>query len=158
MMVRDAQDGNLDLNESRHVVPGSSTPIIYRPARGPAQVIAPGSYQLTAYSVVDGEALWFVRGLTCQPKSAPTIAGDIVYFNGWTPGNDAGEQVELPTFAEVIASADANHDGKLSQTELPQAWQPTGTWRAIDLDRDGILNEREWTFFRTRRASHNESL
>ena len=70
-------------------------------------------------------------------------------------GNDAGQQVELPPFAEVIAAADANHDGKLSQKELPPAWQPTGTWRAIDLDRDGFLNEREWTFFRTRRASRN---
>src|SRR5712691_2912491 len=89
-------------------------------------------------------------GSHCQPKSAPTIAGDIVYFNGWTPVNDAGQQVELPTFAEVIAAADANHDGKLSQAELPQPWQPTGTWRAVALDRDGFLNGREWTFFRTR--------
>src|SRR5438876_4513988 len=152
----DADSGKTAWKMPRNVINGYSTPIIYRPARdGPAQVIAPGSYQLTAYSIVNGETLWFVRGLTCQPKSPPTIAGDIVYFNGWTPGNDAGEQVELPTFAEVIASADANHDGKLSQSELRQPWQPTGTWRAIDLDRDGFLNEREWTFFRTRRASRN---
>jgi outer membrane protein assembly factor BamB len=104
---------------------------------------------------VDGEPVWLVRGLTCQPKSAPTIAGDIVYFNGWTSGNDAGQQVKLPAFAEVIAAADANGDAKLAQAELPPPWQPTGTWRAIDLDRDGFLNEREWTFFRTRRASRN---
>ncbi len=151
----DANSGKIVWKTPRDVINGYSTPVIYRPARGPAQVIAPGSYQLTAYSVVDGEPLWFVRGLTCQPKSAPTIAGDILYFNGWTPGNDAGQQVELPPFAEVIAAADANHDGKLSQAELPPPWQPTGTWRAIDLDRDGFLNEREWTFFRSRRASRN---
>ncbi len=151
----DADSGKIVWKTPRDVINGYSTPIIYRPARGPAQVIAPGSYQLTAYSIVNGEPLWFVRGLTCQPKSTPAIAGDIVYFNGWTTGNDAGQQVELPAFAEVIASADANNDGKLSQKELPQPWQPTGTWRAIDLDRDGFLNEREWTFFRTRRASRN---
>ena len=151
----DANSGKIAWKRPRAVINGYSTPTIYRPARGPTQVIAPGSYQLTAYSVANGEPLWFVRGLTCQPKSAPTIAGEIVYFNGWTPGNDTGEQVELPPFAEVIAAADANHDGKLSQSELPPAWQPTGTWRAIDLDRDGFLNEREWEFFRTRRASRN---
>jgi outer membrane protein assembly factor BamB len=83
------------------------------------------------------------------------IAGGVVYFNGWTPGNDAGEQVDLPVFTEVAAAADANRDGKLAQVELPKPWQPTGTWRAVDLDRDGFLNEREWTFFRTRRASRN---
>jgi outer membrane protein assembly factor BamB len=151
----DTASGRIAWRTPREVINGYSTPMIYRPARGPAQVIAPGSYQLTAYSIVDGEVLWLVRGLTCQPKSAPTIAGDIVYFNGWTTGNDAGQQVDLPPFAEVIAKADANHDGKLAQMELPPPWQPTGTWRAIDLDRDGFLNQREWTFFRTRRASRN---
>ncbi|MCW5982633.1 MAG: PQQ-binding-like beta-propeller repeat protein [Bryobacteraceae bacterium] len=151
----EADSGKVAWKTPREVINGYSTPIVHRPAGGPAQVIAPGSYQLTAYSVADGEPRWFVRGLTCQPKSAPTIAGDIVYFNGWTPGNDSGQQVELPTFSEVIAAADANRDGKLSPEELPQPWQPTGTWRAVDLDRDGFLNEREWTFFRTRRASRN---
>jgi outer membrane protein assembly factor BamB len=155
IMAVDAVSGKIAWKKPRNVINGYSTPMIYRPARGPAQVIAPGSYQLTAYSIVNGEPIWFVRGLTCQPKSAPTIAGDILYFNGWTVGNDSGEQVDLPPFAEVIAAADANHDGKLSQAELPPPWQPTGTWRAIDLDRDGFLNEREWTFFRTRRASRN---
>jgi outer membrane protein assembly factor BamB len=153
-----ADSGKVAWKRPRDVINGYSTPIVYRPASGPTQVIAPGSYQLIAYSVADGEPVWFVRGLTCQPKSAPTIAGDIVYFNGWTSGNDAGQQAELPAFADVIAAADANRDGKLSQDELPPPWQPTGTWRAIDLDRDGFLNEREWTFFRTRRASRNALL
>lgn len=151
----DAANGKIVWRTPREVINGYSTPIIHRPARGPAQVIAPGSYRLTAYSIVDGEPVWFVRGLTCQPKSLPIIAGDSLYFSGWTTGNDAGEQVDLPVFAEVIAAADANRDGKLAQSELPKPWQPTGTWRAIDLDRDGFLNEREWTFFRTRRASRN---
>jgi outer membrane protein assembly factor BamB len=155
MIGVDADSGKIAWKTPRNVINGYSTPLIYRPARGPAQVIAPGSYQLTAYSVADGEPLWFVRGLTCQPKSVPTVAGDILYFNGWTSGNDAGQQVQLPVFTEVIAAADANHDNKLAQAELPPPWQPTGTWRAIDLDRDGFLNEREWTFFRTRRASRN---
>jgi outer membrane protein assembly factor BamB len=79
----------------------------------------------------------------------------MLYFNGWTSGNDTGQQVDLPGFDEVAAAADANHDRKLAPAELPKPWQPTGTWRAVDLDRDGFLNEREWSFFRTRRASRN---
>ncbi len=151
----DAATGKTAWQKPREVINGYSTPLIHRPSKGPTQVIAPGSYQLTAYSVDDGATQWFVRGLTCQPKSAPVIDGDTLYFSGWTPGNDAGEQVDLPEFPEVAAKADANRDGKLAQSELPKPWQPTGTWRAIDLDRDGFLNEREWTFFRTRRASRN---
>jgi len=151
----DAESGKIAWKTTRDVMNGYSTPAIYHPAHGPAQVVVPGSYQLTAYSIADGETLWFVRGLTCQPKSAPIISGDVLYFNGWTVGNDEGQQVELPPFAKAIAAADANHDGKLSQAELPKAWQPDGAWRAIDLNRDGFLNEREWEFFRLRRASRN---
>ncbi|MBK9168186.1 MAG: PQQ-binding-like beta-propeller repeat protein [Bryobacterales bacterium] len=154
----DAETGKVAWKLPRNVINGYSTPIVHRPASGPAQIIAPGSYQLTAYSVVDGEIVWFARGLTCQPKSAPTIAGDVLYFSGWTSGNDAGQQVDLPPFAEVIAAADANGDGKLSPDELPKPWQPTGSWRAVDLDRDGFMNEREWTFFRTRRAARNAAM
>lgn len=158
MIAFDARTGKTAWKAPREVINGYSTPTVYRPPDGPAQILAPGSYQLTAYSVRDGEQLWFVRGLTCQPKSAPVIADGVVYFNGWTAGNDDGQQVDLPPFAEVIKAADANGDGKLAQSELPPPWQPTGTWRAIDLDRDGFLNEREWTFFRTRRASRNAIL
>lgn len=155
LIAVDAATGKVAWKKPREVINGYATPIVYQPPSGPAQIIAPGSYQLTAYSVVDGSTLWFVRGLTCQPKSAPAISGDTLYFSGWTSGNDEGQQVDLPAFPEVAAAADSNHDGKLAPTELPKPWQPTGTWRAVDLDRDGFLNQREWEFFRIRRASRN---
>jgi len=155
MIAVHAGSGKIAWKTPRDVMNGYSTPVIYHSPQGSAQVIVPGSYQLTAYSIANGEMLWFVRGLTCQPKSAPVIAGDVLYFNGWTVGNDEGQQVELPPFAKAIAAADANHDGKLTQAELPKVWQPDGAWRAIDLNRDGFLDEREWEFFRLRRASRN---
>lgn len=151
----DADNGEIAWKKPRNVINGYSTPLVYRPESGPAQIIAPGSYRLTAYSIVDGSEEWFVRGLTCQPKSAPTIADGILYFSGWTSGNDAGQQVDLPPFSEVIAAADKNGDNLLAQSELPPPWQPTGSWRAVDLDRSGLMNEREWTFFRSRRAARN---
>jgi len=154
----DAATGKIAWKTPRNVINGYSSPIVHRPPNGSAQVIAPGSYQLTAYSVRDGEPLWIVRGLTCQPKSPPIVAGDTLYFNGWNSGNDAGQQVDLPLFEKVTAAADSNRDGKLAQLELPKPWQPTGTWRAIDLDRDGFMNKREWELFRVRRASRNAFL
>src|SRR5262249_31333785 len=117
--------------------------------------IVPGSYQLIAYEVETGKKLWWVRGLTWQVKSMAVISGDIVYFNGWAPGGDRGEEADLAPFQVAIEKCDKNHDGKLAQDELPKEWQPTGTWGAIDLDRDGLLNERDWNFFRARRAAQN---
>src|SRR5438270_8096213 len=147
LLAVDVNDGHtLWKTERPEVTHGFSTPILYRPESGPAQVIVPGSYQLIAYSVESGEKLWWVRGLTWQVKSMPVIAGNILYFNGWAPGGDPGEQAELPSFQEVIGKCDKNQDGKLSQDELPKEWQPTGSWGAIDLDRDGLLSERDWNF------------
>jgi outer membrane protein assembly factor BamB len=156
LLAVDKSDGHtLWKTERPEVTHGFSTPILYHPPGGADQVIVPGSYQLIGYSVATGEKLWWVRGLTWQVKSMPVIAGNIVYFNGWAPGGDPGEQADLPTFQEVVAKADKNHDGKLAQDELPKEWQPTGTWGAIDLDGDGKLNERDWNFFRARRAAQN---
>jgi len=156
LLAVDKNDGHtLWKTERPEVTHGFSTPILYRPESGPAQVIVPGSYQLIAYAVGSGEKLWWVRGLTWQVKSMAVIAGDMLYFNGWAPGGDPGEQADLPAFAEVLAKCDQNHDGLLGKDELPKEWQPTGSWEAVDLDRDGLLNERDWNFFRARRAAQN---
>jgi outer membrane protein assembly factor BamB len=156
LLAIDKNDGHtLWKTERPEVTHGFSTPILYRPEAGPAQVIVPGSYQLIAYAVDSGAKLWWVRGLTWQVKSMPVIAGNILYFNGWAPGGDSGEQADLPPFQDAIAKCDKNHDGMLGKDELPKEWQPTGSWEAIDLDRDGLLNERDWNFFRARRAAQN---
>ena len=156
LLAVDRNDGHtLWKTERPEVTHGFSTPILCRLKSGPTQVIVPGSYQLIAYSVDTGEKLWWVRGLTWQVKSMPVIAGDILYFNGWAPGGDPGEQADLPAFREVIAKCDRNHDGMLGKDELPKEWQPTGSWEAVDLDSDGLLNERDWNFFRARRAAQN---
>lgn len=156
LLAVDKNDGHtLWKTERPEVTHGFSTPILYRPESGPAQVIVPGSYQLIAYAVATGQKLWWVRGLTWQVKSMPVIAGDMLYFNGWAPGGDPGEQADLPAFSEAIAKCDRNHDGLLGKDELPKEWQPTGSWEAVDLDRDGLLNERDWNFFRARRAAQN---
>jgi outer membrane protein assembly factor BamB len=156
LLAVDKNDGHtLWKTERPEVTHGFSTPILYRSKSGATQVIVPGSYQLIAYSVDTGEKLWWVRGLTWQVKSMPVIAGDILYFNGWAPGGDPGEQADIPAFQEVIAKCDRNHDGMLGKDELPKEWQPTGSWEAVDLDSDGLLNERDWNFFRARRAAQN---
>ncbi|MDX1980602.1 MAG: PQQ-binding-like beta-propeller repeat protein [Bryobacteraceae bacterium] len=132
-----------------------STPAVYRPARGPVEIIMPGAYQMVSYSAETGEKLWWLRGLTWQPKSPPIIHEGVLYFNGWAPGGDPGQQRDLPPFEEVARSADVNQDGKLSQQEVPADLRHSGSWGAIDLDKDGLLNARDWSFYRARRAARN---
>src|SRR5262249_26472080 len=74
LLAVDKNDGHtLWKTERPEVTHGFSTPILYRPARGPAEVIVPGSYQLISYSVESGEKLWSGRGLTWQVKSLRVV-------------------------------------------------------------------------------------
>lgn len=135
-----------------------STPAIYLPARGEGEVIMPGAYQMVSYSLETGKKLWWLRGLTWQPKSPPIIAGDTLFFNGWAPGGDAGQQKDLPPFEDVIKIADKNNDGKLAPEEIPPELKHSGSWQAIDLDHDGFMDARDWSFYRARRAARNSLL
>ncbi len=143
--------------ERPEMVHSFSTPIIHAMKSGGAEVIVPGSYQMTSYDVSSGELLWQVRGLTYQVKSVPVLDSDTVYFNGWAPGGEPSERLELPAFEEMIAKYDKNGDGKLSRDEIPKDWLP-GTWDMQDLDKDGFLDNKDWQYYRMRRTSSNSAM
>jgi len=139
-------------------VHGFATPSIFRPRPGQEQIIVPGSYQLTAYSAATGERLWWVRGLTWQVKPTPVVSSDTIYVTGWAPGADAGERQNLPPFEEVLKEGDRDGDRKLSPNEVPERLRHSGSWNAIDLERDGFLDARDWSFYRARRAAQNATM
>src|SRR5688572_6700119 len=60
LLAVDARSGKQLWRVARpHVISGYSTPTIWRPKTGPAQILVPESFQLTAYSIVDGKQLWW---------------------------------------------------------------------------------------------------
>ena len=122
----------------------------------------PGSYQLEAYDIATGKVVWRVGGLTYQVKSVPVIEGDTLYFNGWAPGGEASERMELPAFAEMLRLHDKNGDGQITRNELrppppprpeaedgPMGGPPPGhrppppLIAALDTDKDGTLSAQE---------------
>jgi outer membrane protein assembly factor BamB len=143
--------------ERPEMVHSFSTPIIYKSAGGNAEIIIPGSYQMTSYDISTGALLWRVRGLTYQVKSGPVLSGDKLYFNGWAPGGEPSERIELPAFEEMIAKHDKNGDKKLSKDEVPRNWHP-GTWDMQDLDKDGLFDSKDWQYYRLRRTSSNSAM
>jgi len=134
---------------------GHSTPIVYEPPGGPLQVIAPGSFRMDYYSVVSGESVAWVNGLPGEMKSGPVLSGDTIYINGFsTPDNDAGRQVIVPPFAEVLSKQDADKDGKISLAEAPDE-RTRKYFIFIDLDEDGAINAAEWRIWSVGSASEN---
>jgi outer membrane protein assembly factor BamB len=144
--------------ERREVVHGFATPTVFRPAGGITQIIVPGSYVLDSYDADSGRKLWWVRGLTWQVKTTAVTDGEVIYATGWAPGADAGERKNLPAFEDALKEADKDGNRKLAPEEIPPHLKHSGSWTAIDLDHDGYLDSRDWSFYRARRASHNVTL
>jgi outer membrane protein assembly factor BamB len=141
------------------VVHGFATPTLFTPEGGAQQVVIPGSYLLASYSVATGEELWTVRGLSWQIKSTGIAHQGTLYMTGWAPGADAGQSQPLPPFEDAVAEIDANKDGKISPEELnPSKYKHGGSWGAIDLDHDGFMDARDWSFYRARRSARNVTI
>ena len=131
---------------------GHSTPILYEPASGPAQLLVPGSFYLTAYSLANGEKLWWVKGLAFETKATPVVADGLVYIHGTSTSSfqDSYEN-KIPAF-ETVRASDKDSDGKFSREETPDALAKR--WiNLIDLNGDTLLDEREWEYYRAARAS-----
>jgi len=139
------------------VISGYSTPIQFQPKTGPAQIVIPESFQLSAYSIVSGDRLWWVRGLACEMKSIPAFDGETLYINGWGfPENQPGKQVAIPALEEVLRGHDANKDGTISLEEAPdERLKQEFFFSLFDLDRDKSLNEREWNLYRASMSAEN---
>ncbi len=133
---------------------GFSTPVIYYPPKGPPQALLAGSYRLVAYSVDTGKEVWWVSGLTWQLKPTPVLGNGVVFVQNWAGGSDTGQQEDIAPFEDVLARLDTNHDGKLSKDEIKDP-KILNMWREVDLDDDGALDQRDWKFYRSRRAAHN---
>jgi outer membrane protein assembly factor BamB len=130
------------------VIQSFTTPILYRPPEGSPQIIISGSFQLIAYALDSGEKLWWVTGMSWQPKTVPLLGRDLIFVhsNTWGTG-DPGKQVALPPFAAELQEHDTDKDGRLSISEAngPSLRE---SWIVVDLDKDGTLDEHEWETYR----------
>ena len=137
-------------------VSGHSTPILYEPpGGGPAQIVAPGSFRMDAYSEETGESVWWINGLASEMKSVPVLADGTLFINGYNMAeNDPGRQVLMPPFEEVIAKHDANKDGKLSIGESPDE-RTKKYFPYVDANHDGFLDAAEWRIYAASFAAVN---
>lgn len=135
-----------------------STPAILRKPGKPAELIVPGSYQLASYDARTGKKLWWITGLSWQPKSTPIIDGDIVYAHWWENGGEAEQTAETPTFEEMLTRFDSNQDKKITAEEFAPDPRLQKGFPNNDLAGDGFIDERDWNFYRARRASRNALL
>lgn len=144
------------------VISGYSTPTIYQPKTGAKQLLIPESFQLSAYSVVDGKRVWWVRGLACEMKSVASYDNEYLYVNGWGfPLNQPGKQIPTISFEEGLKRYDKNKDGFVGRDEISgddqisKVLHPGYGFDAFDANRDKKLDTKDWDIFRSMMASEN---
>ena len=119
LLAVDKETGRVKWKAERpNVTRSYSTPAVLRPARGAVEVIVPGSHELAGYDAGTGEKLWWIHGMSWQPKSTPVIDGEMIYAHWWETGGEAEAPAQTATFAEMLAKYDTNHDGKLRPRNL----------------------------------------
>jgi outer membrane protein assembly factor BamB len=133
---------------------GHSTPVLSRDAEGELEILVPGSFQLTSYSVATGQKRWWVTGLSFEMKSTPVLADGILYINGYgAPENQPGTNVKALSWTEALTAQDGNKDGQLEGEELQghaRSW-----FGFTDLNGDGRLDDAEWRYYEAALASRN---
>jgi len=147
MLAVSKDDGRLRWKTDRsEYKTGHSTPVLYRPAEGPAQLLVPGSFRLTAYSLERGEPIWWVSGLAFEMKATPVLDGDVVFIHG-----TSGDQAVIPPFEGVLPAYDTDGDGRLSREE---ATKDRVQWFGLmDLDGNHSLDSKEWAYYQAARAT-----
>ena len=137
---------------------GHSTPVIYTPPGGRAQIVVPGSFLLSAYDPRDGKRLWWVGGLSFELKSTPVISGDTLYINGFgSPENQPGAKLTIASTDEVFAERDADRNGKLAPDELPTS-HARDSLPFFDLNGDTFIDRGEWDYYKAAMESENGML
>jgi len=88
----------------------------------------------------------------------------VIYVNTWNNLGEDDQRPVLPDFAELLKQHDKNGDGAISESEFPEKLKYTArpeldevpnsqnyaSFKNIDRNKDGLIQESEWEAFRTR--------
>jgi hypothetical protein len=75
--------------------------------------------------------------------TTPVTANGNLFFAGWSPGDPAEKEFQMPTFDSLLKEGDANNDGILSKEES-QKTQLKNFFDIQDANKDGKLTVDEW--------------
>ena len=139
----DTRNGKELWKKSRPNFEAYSTPAIYKPKDGPAQVIVLGSQTVDAYSLDKGERLWWVSKIGSYPKGVPVLGTEMVYVIG-----DGGDEPFLPPFDDMLKQYDANKDQRIHRDEVKSQAEALEHFGWLDANNDGYIERAEHDFVR----------
>ncbi len=144
VIALDRKSGAQRWKTPRQAGVGWSTPVVYRPAKGPAQLIVLGSLRVDGYFLDTGESKWWMRIASSGGLGTPLVKGDTLYFSTF-----GGGEPWMPTFEARGKPLDKDNDGKLSPAEFAADKEFGDQFGWLDVDTDGFITEKEWNYGRS---------
>jgi outer membrane protein assembly factor BamB len=118
---------------------GWATPMVFRPSKGPAELIVLGSTQLDSYYLATGERRWWLPVGSSGALGTPVANGDTLMVSTLST-----TEPWMPAFQAVLQKYDKDKDGRLSWEEFrgdPDLGEHFG-W--IDANADKFVDAPEW--------------
>jgi outer membrane protein assembly factor BamB len=144
IIALDAATGEVKWEHARESQSGFGTPLAWETPAG-KQIVATGFGQLIAYDIADGAKRWYVSGMPSACCTTPVAADGRLLFAGWSPGDPADKEFQMPTFDQLLGqgATDTDGDGALSKQES-QATPFKDFFDNNDPDKDGKIVRAEW--------------
>ena len=97
-----------------------STPMVWR-HDGIEELMVQGKGRVAAYSMSGGQPKWWVRGWGFSAVTTPVAGDGLLFAGGSGMGDPSGPDDSLFDWKKLIATYDANKDGKLALEEVPMS-------------------------------------
>ena len=135
-----------------------STPVVWRD-----QLVLHRAGIIESYQASSGAHLWSLAANTSGASTA-AVSGDVIYVATWNVLGEDDQRSRLPDFATMLKLYDKDGNGAISEAEFPAKLKFTArpeldsvpdsqnyvSFRSVDRNNDGLLQESEWEAFRTR--------
>jgi outer membrane protein assembly factor BamB len=145
LLALDVQTGDKLWETKRESISGFGSPTVWETDSG-TQIVAPGYGRLIAYDLKSGAEVWSIEGMPSSGCTTPVVAGDLLLYAGWSPG-DASESdgFKMPTFDDILSgnNADADGNGELSKAE-GESTMIKDFFDSNDPNKDGKITREEW--------------
>ncbi len=124
---------------ARSQVSSWSTPAVFHPAKGPAELVVIGATQFDSYDLASGKQLWWTPAASTGGVGVPLTNGDSLVFLSL-----GSKEPWIPPFETMLEKLDKDKDGKLSQQEFLADKDMGEHFGWVDANGDGFIDAKEW--------------
>ena len=142
IIALDLATGQPKWEKKRESKSAFSTPAVWDTPSG-KQIVAPGFGKMIGYDLATGDEIWHVDGMPAACCTTPVTADGNLFFAGWSPGDPADKDFQMPQFDAILKEGDADKDGILSKEES-QKTRLKDFFDIQDANKDGKLTRDEW--------------